>query len=451
MNAILISLKDKLLKVSGDEMFNNFKEVETYFNERKSFGIKPGLDRIKGLLQLIHNPENKIKGIHVAGTNGKGSTIQYIKNALIQNGYQVGVFVSPSPNDLTEHIFINEKSIEKETFIRLLNDMYPFITKLDAQNEHPTEFEIITALAFLYFAESVDIALIETGMGGREDTTNCFLPLLSIITNVSRDHMGFLGDSVEEIAFHKAGIIKYNTPAIIGPMQDVAMNVIEREADIVQAKLYRYNEEFFIEKEKKELDSQDFTWVDHSNNKLIVSVQMTGKHQQINASLAIMALVKLDEQGFAINIEDALKGIEETTFQGRFELISKSPSIILDGAHNEAGIRSLIDAAKSVATIDQKHAVFAAFKDKDLQTMLDLLSSYFDSITLTTFDHPRAATVEDLMKYANMDKTEIIEDWEEAIKGMIDCSNSGISHVITGSLHFIMEVRNYLIVNFKEI
>lgn len=434
-----IKLSEKLLKVSGDKMFNNFQEVELFFNKRKSFGIKPGLDRIKTLLQLLDNPEKKIKGVHVAGTNGKGSTIQFMKNALIQNGYQVGVFVSPSPNGMTDHIFINQHPISKQTFMRLVNDMYPFIHKLDAQNEHPTEFEIITVLAFLYFAESVDIALIETGMGGREDTTNCFLPLLSIITNVSRDHMTFLGDTVEEIAYHKAGIIKPYIPAIIGPMEDVAMNIMERVADVVHADLFHFNEAFFIMEEKVTSDSQTFIWQAYSPNKLYVTIQMMGEHQQINASLAVMALVKLVEQGFRINMEIALKGIRQTIFPGRFERISKSPAIILDGAHNEAGIRSLIESVKSVENNQEKHVIFAAFKDKDIQTMIELLLHYFDSVTLTTFDHPRAASIEDMATYKRFDNVIIIKNWHEAIQ----MTNLESIHVITGSLHFISKVRNF--------
>lgn len=418
-------------------MFNNFQEVELFFLDRKSFGIKLGLDRMQTLLQLVGSPEKKINGIHVAGTNGKGSTIQYMKNALMQNDYKVGVFISPSPNEMTGHIFMNDNPIKKEAFTRLLNDMYPFINILDAQNQHPTEFEIITVLAFLYFAGSTDIALIETGMGGREDTTNCFLPLLSIITNVSRDHMTFLGNTVEEIAFHKAGIIKHHVPAIIGPMQGAALKVIEQAAAAVQTKLFRYNQTFFITEGSGD---QAFMWQGYLNNRLTVSIRMMGKHQQVNASLAVMALIKLAEQGFTIHMKKALEGIQQTVFHGRFEPVSKSPRIILDGAHNEAGIRSLIEAAALIETSQKKHVLFAAFKDKDIQTMLTLLQNYFDTVTLTTFDHPRAATVEELVTYAQSDQIIVAKKWQDAVKIM----DTGKLYFITGSLHFIAKVRNFI-------
>ncbi|WP_404453270.1 bifunctional folylpolyglutamate synthase/dihydrofolate synthase [Virgibacillus necropolis] len=421
-------------------MFNNFMEVETYFNERKAFGIKPGLDRIKTLLQLLDNPERKTQGIHVAGTNGKGSTIQYIKNALIQNNYKVGVFVSPSSSGLTGHIFINEQPIQKETFVRLLNVMYPVIAKLDEKNEHPTEFEIITVLAFLYFADSVDFALIETGMGGREDTTNCFVPMLSIITNVSRDHMTFLGDSVQKIASHKAGIMKYKTPAIIGPMSNEAMQVIEQEAATNKVNLSRFGQEFQI----FECHDTHFCWKNRLYNKLDVSLQMLGKHQQINAALAIMAIVKLTELGTSIDLDLAVNGVENTQVPGRFEIIHRKPQIIVDGAHNEAGIQAFIDAVKTVDHAQKKHIIFAAFKDKDIPVMLKLLQEKFETITLTTFDHPRAATLVELAKYVNHRNTVLAENWKEVIDTTLYSSKQDTDFFVTGSLDFISKVKNYI-------
>lgn len=421
-------------------MFNNFLEVETYFKKRKSLGVKPGLDRIKTLLQLLDHPEKKVKGIHVAGTNGKGSTIHYIKNALIQNNFKVGVFVSPSTNGLTNHMFINNEPIDDQHFVKLLNAMYPVISMMDRKNEHPTEFEIITVLAFLYFAESVDFALIETGMGGKEDTTNCFLPLLSIITNVSRDHMTFLGNSVEEIAIHKAGIMKYRTPAIIGPMEKEAMLVIEQVAEANKVDLSRFGQEFKI----IESEHSHFRLENRLYNNLNITLQMVGKHQQVNASLAIMALVKLIQMGTRIDINLAVKGIESTNVPGRFELIYHSPRIIVDGAHNEAGIEAFINAAKTVGNPHEKHVIFAAFKDKDIQKMVKPLQAYFDRITLTTFDHPRAATALELTDYITPCSAVWVEDWKRLIDTTIQSSKPETDFYITGSLDFISKVRNYI-------
>ncbi|ASK63062.1 bifunctional folylpolyglutamate synthase/dihydrofolate synthase [Virgibacillus phasianinus] len=422
-------------------MFNHYHEVETFFNQRKSFGIKPGLDRIKSLLKMLLNPEQKIQAIHVAGTNGKGSTIQYINNALRRNDYRVGRFISPSANGLTDHIFVNDDPISQKKFTKLMNEMYPYISQLDEQNNHPTEFEIITALAFLYFAESVDIALIEAGMGGREDTTNCFLPLLSIITNVSHDHMAFLGNTVEKIALHKAGIIKMQTPVIIGPMAAPAMQVMEREAASLQAKLYRYGMEFNSADEGQ----SHFIWKDRwKHNELNVSIQMIGKHQQVNASLAVMAVMLLSEQDYKIDLGKALNGIFHTTVPGRYELVNENPRIVLDGAHNEAGILSFIQAVNSIPSNHNKHVIFAAFKDKDIYNMIHLLSNQFGSIALTTFDHPRAATIDDLANFANTDNVTLENDWMKMLERVVNTPKPDTDYFVTGSLNFIAKVRKFL-------
>src|SRR5699024_7769817 len=200
-------------------MFYHLEEVNRFFENRRYLGIKPGLSRMNQLLTYLDNPQKRIKAVHVAGTNGKGSTIHFLKNALIKNGHEVGLFISPSMLDVTGYIFKNNKRIAEETLISILNEMFPIIQQMDESDMHPTEYEIITAIAFFLFVRHVDIALIETGMGGREDTTNCVNPLLSVITNVSLDHTTFLGNTLEKIAYHKAGIIKNNIPVILGEIQ----------------------------------------------------------------------------------------------------------------------------------------------------------------------------------------------------------------------------------------
>lgn len=421
-------------------MFKNFAEAETYLTNRKSFGIKPGLERIKAMLHLLDHPERKIKGIHVAGTNGKGSTVQYMKNALIQNNYNVGVFVSPSASSFTGHMFINNHQIEEKEFVNLLNDMYPIISKLDNKHMHPTEFEIITVLAFLYFADSVDIALIEAGMGGRGDTTNCFTPLLSIITNVSRDHMMFLGNNLEDIACQKAGIIKGNIPAVIGPMSTEALKVIQHESEMKSSKLLRYGKEFKI------TDSKDngFMVESRKHRSGNISLQMIGEHQKLNASIAYMALLLLREMDFSIDLDLVLDGFKQTKFPGRFELIHKLPRIVIDGAHNEAGIQAFIKTTILLNSKNKKHIVFAAFKDKDIKTMISELDGHFDTITLTTFENHRAASTELLSKYATSQNIEVVEDWKKMIESVLTSPKKDTDYFVTGSLDFITIVKKFI-------
>src|SRR5690625_3589734 len=202
---ILIILKHsiKFTRKSGGFMFYSFQDVEKHLKQRQQLGIKPGLERVQSLLARTGHPERKIKGIHFAGTNGKGSTMQMVQSALLAHHYRVGVFTSPSFTDVTGHMFINGKAITKKLFLELFQHLLPHIQALDEQEQQPTVFEILTVIAFMYFQENTDIVLIETGMGGRYDTTNCFVPLISVITTIAYDHMEFLGSSIEEIASQK--------------------------------------------------------------------------------------------------------------------------------------------------------------------------------------------------------------------------------------------------------
>lgn len=423
-------------------MFEHFHQVEIFFKSRKKHGMKPGLDRMHKLLKLLDNPQEEVKAIHVAGTNGKGSTIQYLKNALIFNGYHVGVFTSPSLEGLIGYISIDNEMIPEIEFTKLANDIYPYIQQLDDELNHPTEFEIITVIAFMYFAEYVDIALIETGMGGREDTTNCFLPILSIITNVEQDHTAFLGESFESIAYHKAGIIKENIPVVLGEMSEEALTIVSKEASVKNAQLYQLTIDFDYSIINDAPLYQIFDWISSSNQKLEVSIQTTGRHQVKNASLAIMALKLLGPNHLTLDWGSSLKGLYHTQIPGRFELVRNNPVIVLDGAHNPAGVHAFVETLTTKYKYEEKHLIFAAFKDKDLPSMLNDLVKYFSTIILTTFDHPRAASAEDLQLITSHENVRIIHDWKEAV-GPLSCREDGSCYFVTGSLYFIANVRKY--------
>ncbi|WP_106497013.1 bifunctional folylpolyglutamate synthase/dihydrofolate synthase [Lentibacillus sp. Marseille-P4043] len=426
-------------------MFENFQQVQNFFANRKKFGIKPGLDRMKRLLQLLDNPQNKLNAIHVAGTNGKGSTINYVKDALRFNGYHVGVFTSPSLDGLTGHVLLDDQAIPEKTFISLVEEMYPAIQELDNANNHPTEFEIITALAFVYFVDRVDFALIETGMGGLQDTTNCFTPMLSIITNVARDHIAFLGDTIKEIAHHKAGIIKRNIPVIVGEMDQEALAVMKHKAMSLHAPFYQFAKEFKMKSLEQSAYGQRFEWT-NTTTKMNVSLNMNGNHQQMNASLAMMALVLVERYDYSINWDKALAGIHQSQLPGRFELVHHNPTIIIDAAHNTAGIQSFIQTVLQNYADRERYLIFAGFRDKELDRMLNQLSAHFTQITLTTFDHSRAESVEALYHSASFKNKLINKDWLNAIA---DISNkpSNACYFITGSFHFISLVRKYFVKN----
>lgn len=426
-------------------MFTHFDEIETFMLSRKAFGIKPGLERMKHLLRLLDHPEDSFKSVHIAGTNGKGSTIEFLKKALIANGYRVGVFTSPSISGLTGHIWYNDQKVPTSEWIHIINEMYPLIQKLDNDDNHPTSFEIITAIAFVYFSRNIDIALIETGMGGRYDTTNCLQPILSIITNVAKDHTAFLGNSIKEIAYHKAGIIKQGAPVILGGINSSVLPVFEEEATIKHTDIYQLHHHFGYYETKVTRAGQTFIWQCGAKSH-DVTISMKGIHQIENVSLAIMALTLLNEVGFVINWHSSLEGIHNTVLSGRFEKVHEHPIIIVDGAHNPAGTKSFIETVNTTYPEAEKHLIFAAYKDKDIQTMLDIVSNYFQTITLTSFSDARAASADFLYQLTTHEHKQKNPEWKEVIGQLVSRrKNAEGIYFITGSLAFISEVRSYLI------
>ncbi|GAB4073289.1 bifunctional tetrahydrofolate synthase/dihydrofolate synthase [Barrientosiimonas marina] len=424
-------------------MFDQYQQVEQFLQKRRQYGVKPGLERINKLLYLLGDPENNIQAIHIAGTNGKGSTVHYLKKALMANGFHVGAFQSPSLTGYTGHITLNDTSIPETAFVYYANIIYPVVERLDAVNHHPTEFEIITAMAFLYFADTTDIALIEAGMGGRADTTNCFMPLLSIITNVSWDHTAFLGKTLDAIAWHKAGIIKGNKPIIAGEMNQDARSVIEQEASSQNAPLYLADEAFHYKTANSNGSELAFNWLSNAGDQLEITLPTAGVYQINNASLAVMALVLLKDIGFQLDMQVSARGLAETRIPGRFEQMHTRPAIILDGAHNLGGVRAFTTALQYHYADADKHLIFAAFHDKDLKNMLDELEPYFSSVTLTTFDHPRAASLEQLQNNSHHQAQQAVQDWRKAIRDMSSARENDCC-CITGSMQFIGMVRAYM-------
>lgn len=425
-------------------MYSNMKQVNQFFESRKRFGIQLGLERIEQMLFRLGNPEKDIPSIHVAGTNGKGSTIHYLKTALIQSGYNVGVFTSPSMTDLRGHIFLNNKSISTEMFIKIINSILPNIENMDRDGLHVTEFEILSVIAFIYFNKTVDIALIEAGMGGRGDTTNCINPILTIITNVGLDHTSFLGPTIANIAYQKAGIIKDNIPVIIGHMQLSAIHEILKEVKKTNSELYQIDKEFTYEYMESKKSGEDYVWSDGSEV-LSVSLKMNGKHQIENSSLALQALILLIKKGYHIDLNNVLKCFSETQLIGRFEQVAKDPTIIIDGAHNLDGMKSFTKLVEEKYQHSNKILVFGSFKDKAIEEMIELAIPKFDQTLLTSFKHSRAADYNYLNELAQDLPVSVIDDWElyltKITKNTIKTNNI---YFVAGSLNFITQVRQKL-------
>ncbi|EQB35819.1 bifunctional folylpolyglutamate synthase/dihydrofolate synthase [Virgibacillus kapii] len=419
-------------------MFQQMNQIESFIKNRRQLGIKPGLQRMEKLLNLLGRPQEKLTTIHIAGTNGKGSTAEFVKQGLIANNYQVGMFTSPSLTGLRGHVFLNDEPIPEHLILDIWSEIYPAILQLDDMELHPSEFEIITAIALFYFVDRTDIAIIEAGMGGREDTTNCILPILSIITNIAKDHTAFLGDTISEIASHKAGIIKSGTPVITGELCQEATEIVKKEATAKQAPIYRLGSNFTYHA----LQGNSITWMQSPAMPYDLTINMPGEHQKDNASIAMMALQLLTRAGFHLVISKVQSAFCRVKLIGRFEIVQNHPLIIVDGAHNPAGISRFLETMESNYKYMDRALLFAVFKDKDLENMLHQLQGRFTSITLTTFNHPRAASVTEMQQYGG---EMIVEpNWQKAVNKMV---NPNTVYFITGSLHFISFVRDYMNVN----
>lgn len=422
-------------------MMKSIDEIEQYLKGRQALGIKPGLERMHLLMKKLHHPEKNIRIIHVAGTNGKGSTVQMLANSLIANDYKVGIFSSPSFTGITGHFLLNNEPICERELNDLVNKIIPIVEQLDSRGEAPTEFEILTALAFMYFENRVDIAMVEAGMGGRHDTTNCVHPILSIITSIAIDHEQFLGETLAEIAYHKAGIIKKNRPVIIGPVVNEVKEVIEKEATLQGAPVFSYGTHFAVHKADKHV-----VWQGPRGETKHIELQLHGNHQIENAAIALMALRYLiDEWHYNIDWSQVKKAMYDVTLPGRFEMVTQSPMIIVDSAHNVAGIEAFIKTATLHANVNNRRLIFASFRDKEIEQMIDKLTEARFTVTLTTFHHERAAQYKDFKDLLQKRKDIIFqENWQrEIINYLTEASNEGVLF-ITGSLHFVTIVRQFI-------
>lgn len=433
-------------------MIHTYEDALSWIHGRLRLGIKPGLSRMEWMMERLNHPEKKIKAIHVGGTNGKGSTVSYLRNILQRAGYRVGTFTSPYIESFNERISVNGKPISDEEIVSLLQVIKPLADELEETDlGGPTEFEVITAMALYYFGTNleIDFVIMEVGLGGRFDSTNVITPMLSIITSIGYDHMNILGETLTEIASEKAGIIKEGRPVITAVDQEEAIRVISDKAKQTNSAFYQLKKDFFIVEHKPSEQGELFSLKTPNYTYKNLFLSMKGAHQVNNASLAVMAIRLLVQEGVAkVSEKELLEGLEKTNWIGRFEQISTQPPIIIDGAHNPEGIKSLVDTIKTHLSGKKVHIIFSALKDKKLDNMISQLEEVADSLTFTSFDFPRAASSKDLHKSSSAsDSICVIGNWKEAIemckKQLYGRENEVL--LITGSLYFISNVRHYIL------
>lgn len=398
---------------------------------------------MREVLTLFDNPQDKFRAIHLAGSNGKGSTVNALRETLQHAGYKVGAFTSPHLEQVNERMTINGTPIADEDFLLYMNKVAEQI-HLHYKGEFPSFFEVVTLIMFQYFADqAVDIALIETGLGGRLDATNVITPDLSIITTISLEHTAFLGDTLAKVAFEKAGIIKEGVPVIVGVKNDEALTVIQQIAEERHAPCLVIGKDFSVANITQGTNLQHFHYKKANNEMTDVPLKMAGSHQVDNASLAITAIFTLREkQVLNISNESIRYALANAQWAGRFEQLVGN--IVLDGAHNSEGTAALIQTLKEVYPNQNYHFIYAALSDKDHANSIALMDQIAASISFTQIDLPNAMPAGKLAELSSNREKTFRRDWKEIVRKVLHQRDEKDIVIITGSLYFIAEVRQWL-------
>lgn len=413
--------------------------LDWIYGRGNSAGKRRDLSAIKALLNELGNPQDKIKVIHIAGTNGKGSTANYIANTLAKTS-KCGLFTSPYMVEINEEVQINGKAISDEEFFSYINLIRPICEKLDVRGLKNTYFEVMTALMYKYFYDKkVDVCVVETGLGGRLDSTNIVKkPLATIITTISMDHTNILGNTIEEIAWNKAGIIKENVPVFIYPQVKGAFDVILKETNEKNSKIHKFD----FDEIKIKTQNDNYNEFDFRNYKNI-KTSLIGKVQIYNACNAINFLDYFKEE-FFLDENIIKEGIFESKNSGRMELISKNPKVLIDGSHNKESIDALIKSLK-LFKYNRLIVGFSVLKDKDYDYIIENLSSVADEMVITKVDNPRAFDLDELEKivgekFANV---KAIDDIKNAYEYSKQIAKENDLVLWCGSLYLIGEIIKY--------
>lgn len=390
----------------------NYAETLDFLYSLQKSGIKFGLENTLKLLDYLGNPHRKFKSIHIAGTNGKGSTSTFIASILSELNFKVGLYTSPHLVKFNERIKINGNEIDDDYIVNQVNQLRPVIEELN-----PTFFEVTTAIAFKYFAEmNVDYAVIETGMGGRLDSTNVIQPEISVITKIDFDHREFLGDTLERITFEKAGIIKKNTPVVVSKNSKEVYKILKEVADQRNAKIY-LSDELFLESAV----SQNLMYLNTVINSELtgreykIQTPFTGKFQIENLKSAIAAIELLfPDMEIKEQIESSFVNPEFKLY-GRFQVIDYSPKIILDTCHNSNAIENFLENLNSIIEVN-KVAIFGIMKDKEIDPVVPLIQKSFNRIILTQAKTERSLDITVLAEKFDKSKITLASDVETSIR-----------------------------------
>lgn len=417
----------------------NYQESLQWIHERTKFGIKPGVKRMEWMLEKLDHPERKITGVHIVGTNGKGSTLSYMRNALNHNDYTVGTFTSPYIEVFNERISIDGRPIPDEDIAMLANIVRPVSEKMVEETDlgNSTEFEIITMMMFVYFGNvhPVDYVLIEAGLGATHDSTNVFSPVMTLLTSIGLDHIDILGDTLLDITKDKSGVIKEGIPLVFNVKDDSCRDYIYKVLDEKHAKGIELERDIILAS-----DGEEFSFKYGKYDFDDIKLDMLGRHQQENASIAIAALLEMMERDLVkLDVNKMIQGVETTFWTGRIERISEDPLIILDGAHNNEAVDALVDTMRTNFSDKKITVLFSAVKGKPLDTMVYKIGMLADTFNVTEFDFFKAESGEVLFDAIDHPNQHFVKDYIDYIRHF-----DGELLLITGSLYFISEVKKGL-------
>lgn len=430
--------------------------IDWIVGRMEKLGMKPGLGRMQLLMEKLGNPERRLKFIHVAGTNGKGSTCAYLSSVLQACGYDVGMFTSPYLVRYTNRLQVNGADIEDDVLLRLVNDMKPIVDEIAATEVGPpTMFEISTALAILYFAKVAypDYVVWETGLGGRLDSTNIVNPIVTVITNVGHDHMDILGDTLELVAAEKAGIIKAGVPVITAVEPAAIWSVIEQTAKAKKATLYSLGDQFTLTEVNSELDRQSFQFNGPFRPIPDLSITLNGEHQLKNAAVAVMTLEVLRQYSATIVDDvDLQNGLEGTKWPGRLEMVSQEPRILIDGAHNPEGAATLAAALQNVYSYKRLHMMLGMLATKNHTGYLRHILPLVDTLIITEANFHKKGDASLLAEIArghlqemNLEVDIVVErDWKQALTLLTNRTEQDDLAVVSGTLYLISDVRSWI-------
>ena len=412
------------------------------------FSHNLGLDRMKLFLQKLGNPQRNLKFIHVAGTNGKGSTTTMIASVLMEQGLKVGKYTSPCMMDFRERITINDEMIPKQTLVALMEKISPMAKEMEEELEAPREFEMITAIALCYYAQQqCDIVVLEVGIGGRFDATNAIdMSMISVIAPIGLDHTQYLGETVSEIAFEKCGIIKRGNIVVTNPYQTPeAMTVIKNQCvQMGSTQIIPQDAQLIVE--KMDCVGSQFVYRGHT-----LTLTMVGTHQIGNAITAIEAIFALEKYGIIISFQNIENGLKKAYIPARMEILKVGKkTLILDGAHNPHGMTAIKKALSQLGMIDVV-GVIGMVQDKNCQASLDIITPMFTRVITTMSDSPRSIDSNVLMSMVqpeNCNHVEETQDYKTALSMALSAEENTV--LVTGSLYLVANMRRTILEEYNE-